>query len=84
MLQAGKRHYNIGANALPQDARVAGIGPGRVWWYHSALNTIEIVVWSSEFAVVPSANPIPLLDPPVIEYIALKGVNDATQKETAR
>jgi hypothetical protein len=66
LFKPGTRTWEVTKNALPLDARVAGVGVKRAssFWYDPDTHAIAIVIESESFAEQLPGTVLPNVDPP--------------------
>lgn len=66
MLMRGVQHYEIIKNSLPEDAHIVNAA------YCAPCQAVDLIVWSSEYEIVPDGYPVPMTDAPEINQILNK------------
>ena len=71
ILMQGEQRYNIARNPLPEDATIVNAA------YCAPCRAVDLVVWSSEYEIVPEGYPIPIGETPEINHILNQQKNDS-------
>jgi len=69
LCKPGEQHFKVTGNALPEDARVYGVGDPAAYRYTPHVHAIDIVLTSESFEEIPEGNILPVLPPPIFERI---------------
>lgn len=67
LLKPRREMLRVIQNALPDDAKVVGIGKSHTWFYDPETHCIEIVVESKSFAEVEEGQILTELPPIILE-----------------